>query len=285
MKNQEFKKQLVSDGTFQKYMTSRKLAFQLGQDNSLYLQQLNEETLQYEPVFNEEIFSMSEDEAIECERMRRNKNKQVQKIEEHIRYLFSLKNVALFFATFTFSDETLDTTSAKTRHRKVIQCLGANCIDYIVNIDYGTQNEREHYHALIAVDLRSVEVYLDDKGHFKITGLDAYKYGFYSLERIKTAEIDEKRLSRYITKLTFHSIKVKQSYVSVKKGSFYVQDRALDEAIKYAKNASLTDYQSTSQRISSYVSKRDFIRENDDFFYKVFDLFGYRFDMVGEGDY
>lgn len=56
----------------------------------------------------------------------------------------------LFFVTLTFDDETLNNTSEQTRHRYVSKYLKENVRCYYANVDYGSKNEREHYHAVVS---------------------------------------------------------------------------------------------------------------------------------------
>ena len=202
MKNQELRKQVLSDGTYQKYSLERK-----------------------QRVFNNEleqfINSVTDPEQLECENIRRCQKSQRQKVEDHIKYMFMKPQWDLYFVTFSFNDYALS-LSAETRKKAITRLLGSICADYIVNIDYGKTTNREHYHAVIRLVAGTYETYINNK-HIKIKELDSYKYGFYDLEPIEKTDIDAKRLSRYETKLTLHSVKVKQQYISTKKGSMYQQ--------------------------------------------------------------
>ena len=95
------------------------------------------------------------------------------------------------FCTFTFSPEVLDSTSEDTRKQYVRKFLKLNGSSYIANIDYGSKNEREHYHAVILSD------------HI---AYNSWSYGFSFIERVKKTNSKE-RLSEYITKLGLHAIK------------------------------------------------------------------------------
>ena len=93
------------------------------------------------------------------------------------------------FLTLTFTDETLANTSAETRRRYVTRYLKSQFPSYIANIDFGKENGREHYHAVITgkVDLK------------------AWTYGAINAKNI----INENSiaLAKYITKITHHSLK------------------------------------------------------------------------------
>lgn len=110
-------------------------------------------------------------------------------------------NKTTYFGTLTFNDETLQKTSEKTRRRYVSYYLKSISCDYIANIDFGDKekniqsNEREHYHCLIATDSKPT----------------SWKYGFCKFELVGTSETDMKRVSKYIAKLTNHSLKVERT--------------------------------------------------------------------------
>lgn len=214
MLNPELKKQLIEDGTSEKY---RKTRVELVKTNSLEYC----EKAKSEDFFAWSIFGTSPENVTECERIRNNALRQRNKIEDHLEFLIK-GNWTLYFLTLTFSDKCLRSTSFNTRKQTIRRLLSSFCDDFILNVDYGTENEREHYHAIIAIVKGKASIEKDEKGHLKIDVLSkCYRYGFYSIEEIKTDQKDKERLARYITKLTMHSVKVRQNYVSVKKNSPY----------------------------------------------------------------
>lgn len=162
---------------------------------------------------------LTEAETKACEQMRNNATRQTKKIEDHVKFLMKQENTELYFMTFTFNEETLEKTTSDTRRQKIRRLLKP-CNDYILNIDYGTQNEREHYHAIVSLN-QGTYTKTGQGRKTKIDLFNAYDYGFYSAEPIGKTEKDREKLSKYITKLTLHSVKVSQQYVSVKKGSNY----------------------------------------------------------------
>lgn len=233
MKNKELRAELLEEGTYRNYTQRRKEAFRdfLFDDMYREVQKVDERTgeIDCSKVLNAAFFGIEEDTLEECEKIRKCKNEQRKKVEEHVKYILSKDYYDTFFLTFTFSDETLKKTSAGTRKQKVRRILGS-CEDYILNIDYGEKNGREHYHAIASWRKGSVKVTSDVefehdgmlKKGYKLDALEGYSYGFYSALKVdKGADKSAEKLARYITKLTMHSIKVAQSYVSVKKGSEY----------------------------------------------------------------
>lgn len=97
------------------------------------------------------------------------------------------------FLTLTFTDGVLEKTSEETRKKYVKRYLKSCSNYYIANIDYGTKNDREHYHAII----------LTEKVNYKLW----HKYGAIKGEVIRSNGISEIKLGKYISKLTNHAIK------------------------------------------------------------------------------
>lgn len=96
------------------------------------------------------------------------------------------------FLTLTFKDDILNNTSKETRRRYVSRFLKSHSDWYVANIDYGSINHREHYHAVIKCD--------------KVDNT-AWPYGSIDFERVKVSDNSSKRLAKYVCKLTNHAIK------------------------------------------------------------------------------
>ncbi len=75
---------------------------------------------------------------------------------EQMRYLRLYKRILTMiteskhcqFLTITFNNDTLMTTTKETRKRYVKKWLNRNATSYVLNVDYGDKNNREHYHAI-----------------------------------------------------------------------------------------------------------------------------------------
>lgn len=102
-----------------------------------------------------------------------------------------------WFLTLTFNDKTLERTSKDTRRQYVRRNLQKHFEIYVANIDYGSKNEREHYHALIYCQ------------HDPTSEIKAFwdKYGFSKIEQVRITEDDVKRTIKYVVKLTRHALK------------------------------------------------------------------------------
>ena len=108
-----------------------------------------------------------------------------------------LESGPCLWVTLTFTDKTLESTSEDTRKQYVRKYLKSNYEDYIANIDYGSKNGREHYHAIIRTDFINVKEW--------------HQYGAIKVKHIRVngedKELSIKRLPKYINKLTNHAVK------------------------------------------------------------------------------
>lgn len=106
-----------------------------------------------------------------------------------------LLNGDCLFLTLTFTDTTLANSTEKVRRVAVSRFLKQFGVPYVANIDFGSKNNREHYHAIINasnIDLSSWR-----------------KYGNINAQRVRNRNIerDSIRLSKYVAKLSNHAIK------------------------------------------------------------------------------
>ena len=98
------------------------------------------------------------------------------------------------FLTLTFDDECRANTSAKTRHAYVKRFLTSLKCSYVANIDFGEQNGREHYHAIVSRMLTKEELSL------------WRSHGAIFAEKIRKAS-STKAMSKYLTKFGSHAVK------------------------------------------------------------------------------
>lgn len=124
----------------------------------------------------------------------------VKKNRLNKRILNMLKNNNnCLFITFTFNNRVLKSTNQLTRFRYVKRYLNDMANEYILNIDYGKENKREHYHAIATPK-------------YKIFLYNAYskKYGYCHGETIgnlkRFANIN-KSIQDIANRLTEHSTK------------------------------------------------------------------------------
>jgi len=117
--------------------------------------------------------------------------KRVQRLKDRITSYLNLGQC--IFATLTFRDDVLQSTTEKQRRVMVSRFLKGCSDKYVANIDYGNDDRfthREHYHALVLTDYIS----------------DVWDYGFTWFERIHRTD-SETAVAKYISKLCNHAIK------------------------------------------------------------------------------
>lgn len=115
--------------------------------------------------------------------------KRVQRLKKRIENIIT--NNDSLFLTITFNDETLNNTTESKRRLLVIRYLKSCNCKYVANIDYGKENGREHYHAVISTN------------HINYT--EWHKFGAINGKIIIRSNVEA--LSRYVAKLTNHAIK------------------------------------------------------------------------------
>lgn len=125
-----------------------------------------------------------------CVRLNNNLFKRKFRVKERITAM--LNHGTCLFMTFTFSQDTLASTTYDKRRRYVREWLKSNSDYYLANIDFGKTTGREHYHAVILCD------YVDVK---------SFKYGFIWAQRIVDNSKSIDCISSYVPKLVNHSLK------------------------------------------------------------------------------
>lgn len=120
----------------------------------------------------------------------------VSRVKKKLVYLMSRFDY-IWFCTFTFDNYYIDKCDRTKRDliKKVLGLVSDN--HYILNVDYGSKTEREHYHCIIGTNYN-----LDLNKLFQ----ENYPC-FCSALKVRCTEDDYKRLSKYINKLSNHCIK------------------------------------------------------------------------------
>ena len=165
------------------------------------------------------LFPFSEEETKELQKMYEAHKKRNKRMYEKLctwiymkKHSRLYKNYHLIFATMTFTDQQMDNTSEKTRRRYIVRYLNSVSEHYIANIDFGAENGREHYHALIFTSER--------------LGIGDWKKGFAFYEEVKFKSNDYIKTIKYLNKLTNHSFKDSNKTYKV------IYDRNNDDKIK-----------------------------------------------------
>lgn len=158
------------------------------------------------------------------QQMQHAKKVKAKRMEQDIIKALS-KGYGIIFATLTFEDEILKLT--KRKRRQYVKTYLDQFEGYIANIDYGSENGREHYHAIVFMKSEKLEpleteIRKDKKKQFrhfiKQEQLPKWKYGVCSFEKEyksikKLKDNSPRKLSNYIAKINNHSLKVEQQRV------------------------------------------------------------------------
>ena len=119
----------------------------------------------------------------------------VSRIKKRLLYLF-IRYKYIWFCTFTFDNYYIDKCT-RTKRDLIKKVIDTHDFKYILNIDYGKQSEREHYHCIIATN--------ED---FNVNQFIQFQYPCFCLAILcKNGINDFARLTKYIDKLTNHCIK------------------------------------------------------------------------------
>ena len=104
----------------------------------------------------------------------------------------------LYFVTFTFDDYYINLCDRSRKDLIKSSLYGfSSDIKYILNIDFGKNTERLHYHCIVATN---------DNGDLNSFLQNNYPCFSYT-EKIRISKEDLKRTSKYINKLSNHAIK------------------------------------------------------------------------------
>ena len=124
-----------------------------------------------------------------AEKLNKNRRARTKRVKDKITDMILSGNG--IFLTFTFTDEVLENTNQQTRRKYIERFLKQFCNNYVANIDFGSKNGREHYHAIVncQVDYKK------------------WLYGAVNGIRIRNQDKDIIRTSKYINKLTWHAFK------------------------------------------------------------------------------
>lgn len=126
-------------------------------------------------------------------------NARVQKvgrIKKRLLYLL-IRYKYIWFCTFTFNEKYINKCE-RTKRDLIKSVLNTHDFKYILNIDYGKNTHRQHFHCILASDID-----MDINQYFQ----NFYSGGFSLSIQCKKGLDDLKRLTKYIDKLVNHCIK------------------------------------------------------------------------------
>lgn len=135
------------------------------------------------------------DENKDFERILKARYQKCSRIKKRFVYLLTRFDY-IWFITFTFDNYYIN-KSDRTKRDLMKSVLNTHDFKYMLNIDYGKKNEREHYHCIIGTNI-----------DFDV---NQYIQSFYPCHclaiQCKKGKNDFKRLLKYINKLTNHCLK------------------------------------------------------------------------------
>lgn len=137
------------------------------------------------------------EEDIEIERKLKARYNKVSRIKQHFIYMVMNKK-NLYFLTFTFDDKYIKKCDRTKKDLIKNLLIEIDFNSYIIlNVDYGSQTERQHYHCIYGtnkdLNLKSI--------------LDKYYPCFSYTEKIRLDNSSINKISKYINKLSNHAIK------------------------------------------------------------------------------
>lgn len=188
MANYSLKAEVISSGMVDEYKRIKSSLWHGSDYVPQYDTQLDYSTAKYEADF---FRNNNPEEWKECERCANNEWARIARLKSRIAHFMSLGQC--IFVTLTFTNDVLAKTSAVTRRRYVTRYLKSQSEYYIANVDYGTKNEREHYHCIVLADKIDYSVWNSTYGGVK--GI-----------KVKSPK-DVTKLAKYVSKLTNHAIK------------------------------------------------------------------------------
>ena len=156
----------------------------------------NEKMTSYEIEFN---FNNLPDYKIK-EYRRLNNNHRARRNRYFNKIYPMFQHFSCYFFTLTFNDDVLQSTDQKTRRKYVQRYLKDISDTYIANIDFGSETNREHYHAIVGV-------HPDKEKPWTVLEFPTWRYGFKKVIRCKNSEDSIRCLSNYVLKLTNHAFK------------------------------------------------------------------------------
>lgn len=224
MQNAETKKEMVKNG---KYSDLRKFDNYCYREYGLNLTDLINKDNDKERIAtisnlteliykNTNITNITVKELTSYLQLKKSRHNKKTRIGTRLNYYRS-RNYKLCFATFTFNNEAL---ALDNNYRKELITRelnkNKNIVDYIGNIDFGTLNEREHYHYILILTkdfepktkIRTKTTNGKFEKYNSIENLEInYTKGIASFELVGNGEIDLERTKQYIAKLTLHALK------------------------------------------------------------------------------
>jgi len=183
----DLRKTIVENGLYKRYAKARRNTFKQSKGESFEGETLNDFECYLAKDYNDVWFKMLE----ECERIGNTSYQRVKRLKQRVKML--LDGGVCLFLTLTFNDDTMAKTTQEERRNLVLDYLKKTMCPFVGNIDFGKENEREHYHAVIRCE--------------KVDYTLWHQNGAIKGEKVRLRGNSETKLAKYIDKLALHSLK------------------------------------------------------------------------------
>lgn len=181
----ELRKTILENGIYKRYAKARRNTYLQAKGEQYEGETLNDFECSISHLKN--WFQIVE----ECQRIGNTSYQRIKRLKGRISDL--LQRGDCLFLTLTFNDSTLLNTTQKERRDLVLDFLKKTNADFIGNIDFGKEKEREHYHVII--------------NSCKVDYTLWHANGAVKGEKVRLRGKTETKLARYIDKLALHSLK------------------------------------------------------------------------------
>lgn len=196
------------------YALIRRLRYKYKRDGNQKADRQLDSVLWYSvPVVYTDYESGIKRAAVEHEKFRKRKYRYFRYCAEMVE-TFADSELCLFTLTF---DDSIETTTPRTRKRYATAYLNSVCDDYIACVDYGKENGREHYHA-VGVLRQNVAFERQKHGRsvYILPTVQPWGKGFYTIKPIRNASQTAEKSLRYALKACRYSCKAEDLDDAVK---------------------------------------------------------------------
>lgn len=159
-------------------------------------------------LYQERFEGLDDDVKKACRQLYDATRKRVQRLRAKIERW--LDRGYVYFLTLTFTDSVLERTTESTRRQMVHRYLSKWDLVYCANLDFGSQNGREHYHAIICSQMPLGTEY-EYHGKHRVLKTDllqewSQKHGYSSCKGPISLDASTP-LAKYVSKLSNHAFK------------------------------------------------------------------------------
>ena len=193
-------------------LTQKLLHKHIKDGNTAALEQVRQNLWYAVPVVYSDWERKMRTYSAEWERQRKRRGRWLHYVED-----MSATFNQLYLVSLTFDDICMSNTTAETRQKYVRRWLNANTSDYFACADYGRENGREHYHAIVSFsqyvggylcplfDLDAIKVRRSN--FYRVPEDRAWAYGFYSIRAIKNDKANRRKSAFYALKSASYAFK------------------------------------------------------------------------------